>query len=255
MPRSQSPPVWAQIKLASGMPLGQFDQIIRSGLARIVAIQFQPGMLQNGDVHGNRALDDGVQLRSVAPHVRLQFSHADHRPIPDAAIELAQTEVKETRTQKDGPVGPIGEPANSRHDPIVFRTDHLRGGMKVGGVALREDDPLDPQAIHAPDHHLHTLFRSVARDGAEMAMDVPNSEAPGLGRLTPKHRQSAATAKRTEKTSSGEHRTSLGRYSERLLTAPKARCKRACRQNAGPTLLIHGSPKLRILEPAAIAMY
>ena len=67
----------------------------------------------------------GSSSRSVAALVSLQFSNANHGPIPDAAIELPQTEVKKTGTQINRPVGPFGEAPDSKHDPIVFRTDQV----------------------------------------------------------------------------------------------------------------------------------
>src|SRR5260370_1438493 len=126
-------------KVGVRMAPGELDQIMRSGFARLVAIQLEPGMLQNGRLHCDGALDDGVELRSVAAHVGLQFANADHRPVPHAAIELPQTEVKKKGTQKDRPVGPLGEALDGQHDPIVFLADLAGAGMKLSRLALRKN--------------------------------------------------------------------------------------------------------------------
>src|SRR5262249_52243317 len=109
--------------------------------------------------------------------------------------------------QKDRPVSALREAFDSEHDPIVFLADLVGGGMKLRGVALRKNEPLDPQPIRAADQYFHALFGAVARDRMEMAMDVPNSDARGFFRLTLKQPRCAPGAKRTEKTSPTEHST------------------------------------------------
>ena len=70
------------------MSLSEFDQVIRSGLARLIAADFEPGVLQDRRLHRDRLLDDRIQFGSVAALISLQLSNADHGAVSHTAIEL-----------------------------------------------------------------------------------------------------------------------------------------------------------------------
>src|SRR6185436_8951264 len=68
----------------------------------------------------------------------------------------------------------------------------------------------------------------------EMIMDVPNSEASGLRRLTLKQPQRTPSAKRIKKTSPTEHRTHLKACWQAKPPTPPSFCKTEVGQAVSP---------------------
>jgi hypothetical protein len=82
------------------------------------------------------------------------------------------------RTQKHGPVGPVGKMLYRPHHSVVFLT-HLVGSWvaDVFAESLREYEALDAQPVHMPDQDFHAGFRSIAGQRFKMAVHIPDSEA------------------------------------------------------------------------------
>jgi hypothetical protein len=183
------------------MAPGELHHVVRRGFPGFVPSGLEPLVLEDGHLEGDGPLRYGIHLHNVCAAVSFNFADGDHRAIPDATVKLLKAEVKMSRTEVYRAIGAVGKSAHGSQHTIILLAKLGRGGVQISRVALRKQQPLDPQPIHAPDQHLHALFGSVARNRAEVTVNVPDPEVlgslldfrdgkPGLGKC-----QCAACAK------------------------------------------------------------
>ena len=116
MPSSHWPPVWPQIIDALGCRAASAARSIGVDSPGIVAAGLDPGVLEDDRLQLGGAADQRVGFGTVAPR-RDPELQTDHRPVADAAIDLAKAGLDVLRTDVDEPEGAVM--------PVAERLEHL----------------------------------------------------------------------------------------------------------------------------------
>ena len=157
MPSSHWPPVWPQMIEAFGCRA--------ASAARSIGVD-SPGLLPPALIqvcwkttafNSAARRDQRVGLGAVAPR-RDPELQPDHRPVADAAIDLAEAGLDVLGADVDEPEGAMVPVAERLEDLVVLPAELLRRRVDDMPVAHVDDQPLDPHPVGQADQPGHRLI-------------------------------------------------------------------------------------------------
>ena len=144
-----------------GEALGEGNEVVWGGFARVVAAGFDPGVLEDEGFQLGSADDEGIERGVVAAAGDPEFD-SDHRAVGDAAFEFGEAGVDVLCAEVNEAEEAVREGGEGAQDIVVLLDELLGGGVLQEAEAHVDAEAFDADAVGVTEEMGGALFRGEA---------------------------------------------------------------------------------------------
>ena len=157
-----------------GESFGQHDEIVRCRFTGVIAVGFEPGVLEDHGLQFGGAADDRINSGHAAFFRHPQL-HTHHRAIGHAALQFGETFLGVLGAKIDEAKCSIWELCNGAQHFVVLLHQISGGGILRPLQAHVNAQSLDAHAVGINEECLEAFLRREAGNAGHVAMQIPNT--------------------------------------------------------------------------------